>query len=621
MSRIVSEADTNQTTKQNAHLQEMVKGFEIKSLLRFCGSALYSLFSTGIAKSSLQSPYKQIFHLLGLMLATPAIQARDIDQSLWRKIEASLNDVFDSYMWAFFPSEKGKPTNTEDWHRVRDVSMPAFLNYFNTMTLAYREQIIHRIQTWFSPFNNLIKESTGLDIERQLSIIFWIEEELQRGFDRFYDARDAFKSESAKFDGKVAQTDLTRQTAQERIPDHSVFAAKKSLDAAIDQLYIVEASALHAAFPDESEAFVKQFAARRGEYPEYFYPTEENPAETHPLFIADDGTIFCPASRMLLLALMRQIEKFLRTSSEKARFFKHRDLCLENQTADVLEAFPVVDKRVFRNVCETPEGNLEHDLLIQAGRTFLVVECKATAQKAPFRDPEKAYMRIRHDFRGDGGIQKAYDQAERLRKILLSDGTKQLWDHDGNEIFHEDIPAQEVFCLCVTADSFGPIAANLSLLLERDQSNPYPWVVSVFDLETVLHGFLAKRRAFEDFLLFLRQRTELHGKVFASDELEVVGSFLQFGSFERYWSDVEGQIVLGPDMSDIFDEIYYAEHGQPISHHSKIGKLPTMIDVGEELRRKEVSSRRNLTRMKKIGRNQKCPCGSGKKYKRCHGAQ
>ena len=23
---------------------------------------------------------------------------------------------------------------------------------------------------------------------------------------------------------------------------------------------------------------------------------------------------------------------------------------------------------------------------------------------------------------------------------------------------------------------------------------------------------------------------------------------------------------------------------------------------------------------RKIGRNEKCPCGSGKKYKRCHGA-
>ena len=31
--------------------------------------------------------------------------------------------------------------------------------------------------------------------------------------------------------------------------------------------------------------------------------------------------------------------------------------------------------------------------------------------------------------------------------------------------------------------------------------------------------------------------------------------------------------------------------------------------------------KRNVHRMvdRKIGRNEKCPCGSGRKYKRCHG--
>ena len=37
---------------------------------------------------------------------------------------------------------------------------------------------------------------------------------------------------------------------------------------------------------------------------------------------------------------------------------------------------------------------------------------------------------------------------------------------------------------------------------------------------------------------------------------------------------------------------------------------------------KEEVSKENdkeLTDTKKIGRNEKCPCGSGKKYKHCHG--
>ncbi len=36
---------------------------------------------------------------------------------------------------------------------------------------------------------------------------------------------------------------------------------------------------------------------------------------------------------------------------------------------------------------------------------------------------------------------------------------------------------------------------------------------------------------------------------------------------------------------------------------------------------KECGEKKAITRQagRKIGRNEKCPCGSGKKYKRCHG--
>jgi len=45
-----------------------------------------------------------------------------------------------------------------------------------------------------------------------------------------------------------------------------------------------------------------------------------------------------------------------------------------------------------------------------------VIESKATQQREPLRDPEKAYTRIKDDFKSNAGIQKAYEQAERLRR-------------------------------------------------------------------------------------------------------------------------------------------------------------------------------------------------------------
>ena len=41
--------------------------------------------------------------------------------------------------------------------------------------------------------------------------------------------------------------------------------------------------------------------------------------------------------------------------------------------------------------------------------------------------------------------------------------------------------------------------------------------------------------------------------------------------------------------------------------------------VNCELRRAEDRRFQEMTQGRKVGRNESCPCGSGKKYKKCHG--
>ena len=52
--------------------------------------------------------------------------------------------------------------------------------------------------------------------------------------------------------------------------------------------------------------------------------------------------------------------------------------------------------------------------------------------------------------------------------------------------------------------------------------------------------------------------------------------------------------------------------------------LPAWNNLLSEERRKELYLKQKksgtITREKKIGRNDPCPCGSGKKYKKCCGA-
>ena len=50
---------------------------------------------------------------------------------------------------------------------------------------------------------------------------------------------------------------------------------------------------------------------------------------------------------------------------------------------------------------------------------------------------------------------------------------------------------------------------------------------------------------------------------------------------------------------------------------------PVMTDLREEfgkiLREQDLPDLADLTQIPKVGRNDPCPCGSGLKYKRCHG--
>ena len=118
---------------------------------------------------------------------------------------------------------------------------------------------------------------------------------------------------------------------------------------------------------------------------------------------------------------------------------------------------------------------------------MFVVEAKAAPLGVPFRDTEKAFTRLRRDFRADGGVQKSYDQANRIRRAVLNGGAVSLYDGKGvllRQISRVDI--DEVFCICVTADDYGALATDLSLLLEKTSDEAYPWAVNVFDLQALV---------------------------------------------------------------------------------------------------------------------------------------
>jgi len=209
---------------------------------------------------------------------------------------------------------------------------------------------------------------------------------------------------------------------------------------------------------------------------------------------------------------------------------------------------------------ETADLHNEHDTIIVSGRNLYLIEAKASPPIEPFRDPERAYTRIKRHFHSSRGIQKGFEQAERIRQKLASGVEVSLYDKKSNltlSLKAEDF--DNIFSICLTRDDYGPLATNLNLLLEKDKGTPYPWVVNELDLESLVQGYKHLGLGEDNLVVYLNDRIQLHGKLFGTDELEYVGFSLKHSGLKEVIKIEADMIFLSPDYSDIFDEIYLSE--------------------------------------------------------------
>ncbi|WP_229626488.1 hypothetical protein, partial [Vibrio parahaemolyticus] len=239
---------------------------------------------------------------------------------------------------------------------------------------------------------------------------------------------------------------------------------------------------------------------------------------------------------------------------------KARDKKLEEKTTEQFKRILPDTAMFFESAFETDNAHFEHDLVIVHDNNLLVIEAKASPPREPLRDPSRAFIRINDHFKGNAGIQKAYNQAHRLEENLRDNGFVDLYDQKGKHLYHiisEDI--KNVYCICVTRDDFGALATDLSLLLEKGNGYKYPWAVNISDLEFMLDGFIYLGMTDADLYQYLDTRCLLHGKVFGTDELEYAGAFLKYGGLEHFVHLEADFVPLDISESKVFDDIYSAQ--------------------------------------------------------------
>jgi hypothetical protein len=291
----------------------------------------------------------------------------------------------------------------------------------------------------------------------------------------------------------------------------------------------------------------------------------------------------CLSSNVVTEAILNVGEKTLLKSSARETYLRARDKQLEKEALEHIQALVDPGARIYSEVFETPDSQFEHDLIVEDAVLQIALEAKASPPNEPFRDPDKAFPRIRDAFRGDTGIQKAFEQGNRIVRRLKNDEAVPLFDRKGTQVAElRPEPGRLPVCICVTRDNFGGLATKLSLLLEKEDRDSFPWAVNILDLANLAMAWKYFKWGSKEFRRYLEQRALLHHKGLADDELDFAGYFIRHGDFKVALESKADLFQFNPEYSSVFDDLYRHIHlgGPPVEIEQR---EPVMMDLRKSL--------------------------------------
>lgn len=535
-------------------LQKLTADLSLEELSTFVTLQQYA-FNNGLHKNNLGSPLKQGMYLLALASSQPEpLTPKKLTDNYNSQLVHLLESIFTNYGLAYFPTQQEHAAGlNDDWHRQREIAMPVFMHYFMSGFKASSEQIKTWINSSFNGFEKEITESFGVSHHELLQAGAFIEKTLTENFRKnpLYKMKELHEQFIQDMDNGIDY-----EEAMARARDQALLLRPMNDSNGIS--FEIEYQQLKDELGEKiADCILNHFTTFRGTAASITYITDPNPIIDRPLLTTDGQKISYLGNNSFYQAIIEKLENHLAKGPNGSRYLKERDRRLEQMTREHLQKLFPEDAQFFESAFDRPDSHGEHDLVIVHKSNVYIVEAKASPPKEPLRDPSKAALRIRDHFRGRNSIQKAYDQGNALRKLLLENPTTALYDKKGKlliELQREQI--KKIHCICVTRDDFGPIATNLKLLLEKDDDAPYPWVICITDLEFLADALLNLGHGIETIDAYLDQRLKLHGKVFGSDELEYFGCFLRHGGLQAYIEAKADLIPLNITDSDIFDDIH-----------------------------------------------------------------
>ena len=539
-------------------------------------------------KTNLMSPQKQYTYLAGLLMSTEDNSdghiIQDGESGIYIELENDIQDITQEYIKKFLNIEQAFEPN--DIKR-KLVSMEAFTSYFDTGILRYPEQTVELIQKLYGNFDSNLNDLTGLTTKDFIAFYQLICDTFEETMSASTLAVKNIKHFLSSFNPYAVDV----EQEYERFIAFTQGAAGLDLQKAMDDLNCIKASTVWEKLGKEKgEKLLDIFGLHRKKT-DFLYYNEKNPFANHPLCWLDEETLFIVHPQFILNAIYNYITDILENPKNQ---FADKYNKVKAETVEKLFQKLLLDilgdkAKYHISVCED-RGTKEHDILIEYSNYIIIAEVKASKVREPFFNPEKGYKRVRDHFNSDSGIGGAYEQAIILKKFIEGKEEAILYENKNKKFVIQNVSTKKILPIVLTLNQFGGLAVNTSLIIDKEDTQPYPWVCNWHDFENIIEILRYLNKGSDDFIDYIIWRIKNHPNILSSDELDVIEGYFVDPRVKRS----NDAIYFPPNGTSLIDKIYFKKHG--INY-----EYPTTT----------------VTTHKKIGRNEQCPCGSGKKFKKC----
>ncbi len=306
--------------------------------------------------------------------------------------------------------------------------------------------------------------------------------------------------------------------------------------------------------PESVDSFLNTFVIVPGTVTQGFDTVGAyNPVLSHPIISLGEDSYFLPIAFNLAQSIYDSpFYWMLRDSQYKETALQHRGVATEEIAYELLK--PVFGEgNVYRNV-KVRDGGIDLtdiDVLGIGGNKAVIIQAKS--KKLTELSKMGRYESLRSDFLQ--AVQSAYDQGLISRRTVL--GRRNEFETSDGEAINLSEPINEAFIVCLTGDDYPALTLQLDAYLNKDEADPYPLAMSIFDLDIVTYYL---NDPF-DFLYYVKQRSEYANYFKAVSEMALLGFHL---NRKLYPSKEDGQFIdkiVDEPFAQLIDANFQVERG------------------------------------------------------------